>query len=36
LGPLVAAALRQYESALVAGALVVVEEKKSRVRVLPI
>jgi predicted nuclease of predicted toxin-antitoxin system len=36
LSPLVIAALRQYEAALVAGALVVVEERKSRVRVLPI
>jgi predicted nuclease of predicted toxin-antitoxin system len=36
LGDLVIAALRQYESALAAGALVVVEEKKSRARVLPL
>jgi predicted nuclease of predicted toxin-antitoxin system len=36
MGPLVVAALRQYEAALTAGALVVVEEKKSRVRVLPL
>ena len=36
LGPLVIAALRQYEAALIAGALVVVEEAKSRVRVLPL
>jgi len=36
MGPLVVAALRQNEAALAAGALVVVEEKKSRVRVLPI
>jgi predicted nuclease of predicted toxin-antitoxin system len=36
LGPLVLAALRQYEAVLISGALVVVEEKKSRVRVLPI
>jgi predicted nuclease of predicted toxin-antitoxin system len=36
MGPLVVAALRQYEAVLISGALVVVEEKKSRVRVLPI
>jgi predicted nuclease of predicted toxin-antitoxin system len=36
LGPLVVAALRQYEAALISGALVVVEERKSRVRVLPL
>jgi predicted nuclease of predicted toxin-antitoxin system len=36
LGRVVAAALRQYEAALKAGALVVVEEGKSRVRVLPL
>lgn len=36
MGPLIVAALRQYEAALTAGALVVVEEKKSRVRVLPL
>jgi len=36
MGPLVVAALRQYEAALISGALVVVEEKKSRVRVLPL
>jgi predicted nuclease of predicted toxin-antitoxin system len=36
ISPLVLAALRQYEAALAAGALVVVEEKKSRVRVLPL
>ena len=35
MGRLVVAALRQHESALKAGALVVVEETKSRVRVLP-
>jgi len=35
MGPLVMAAMRQFESALTAGAMVVVEEKKSRVRVLP-
>lgn len=32
----VVAALRQYETALMSGALVVVDEKKSRVRVLPL
>lgn len=36
LGSIVVAALQKYESALIAGALVVVDEKKSRVRVLPI
>jgi predicted nuclease of predicted toxin-antitoxin system len=36
MGRLVVAALRQYEAALISGALVVVEERKSRVRVLPI
>ena len=36
MGSLVIAALRQHEAALTAGALVVVEEKKSRVRVLPL
>jgi hypothetical protein len=36
MGPLVVAALRQHEAALAAGALVVVEEKKCRVRVLPL
>src|SRR5438270_11109405 len=36
LAPLVIAALRQHDGALAAGALVVVEEKKSRVRVLPL
>jgi predicted nuclease of predicted toxin-antitoxin system len=36
LGPIVIAALRQHEAALAAGALVVVEVKKSRVRVLPL
>ena len=35
LGPLVFAALRQHEADLAAGALVVVDEKRSRVRVLP-
>jgi predicted nuclease of predicted toxin-antitoxin system len=36
LAPLVISALSRYEAALTVGALVVVEEKKSRVRVLPI
>jgi len=36
MGSLVVAALRQYEAALVAGALVVVEERNSRVRMLPL
>jgi predicted nuclease of predicted toxin-antitoxin system len=36
MGPVVAAALRQHEAALAAGAIVVVDEKKSRVRVLPL
>jgi predicted nuclease of predicted toxin-antitoxin system len=36
MGPLVLTALRQYESALPSGALVVVEESKSRVRILPL
>lgn len=36
IGPIVIAALRQYDAALAAGALVVVDAKKSRVRVLPI
>jgi predicted nuclease of predicted toxin-antitoxin system len=36
MGPLVVAALRQHEAALAAGALVIVEERKSRVRVLPL
>lgn len=36
LGPVVVAAIRQHESALAAGALVVVDENKSRVRVLPL
>jgi predicted nuclease of predicted toxin-antitoxin system len=35
-GPVVIAALRQHEAALTAGALVVVEERKSRVRILPL
>ena len=36
IGPLVVAALRQYEAELAAGALVVVDAKKVRVRVLPL
>ncbi len=36
IGPVVIAALRQHDAALAAGALVVVEVKKSRVRVLPL
>lgn len=36
LGPVVVSALRQHEADLVAGALVVVDEGKLRVRVLPI
>ncbi len=36
LGPLVLAALRQHERDLASGALVVVDEKKARVRILPI
>jgi predicted nuclease of predicted toxin-antitoxin system len=36
IGTLVVAALRQHEAALASGALVVVELKKSRVRVLPL
>src|SRR5262245_59304379 len=36
LGPLLMAALRQHEADLAAGALVVVDESKSRVRILPI
>jgi len=35
-GAVVISALRNHDAALAAGALVVVEEKKSRVRVLPI
>jgi predicted nuclease of predicted toxin-antitoxin system len=35
IGPMVIAALRQHEAALAAGALVVVDARKSRVRVLP-
>jgi predicted nuclease of predicted toxin-antitoxin system len=36
IGPIVIAALGQYDGALAAGALVVVDVKKSRVRVLPL
>jgi predicted nuclease of predicted toxin-antitoxin system len=36
IGPAVIGALRQYDAALAAGALVVVDLKKSRVRVLPL
>ena len=36
MGQLVIAALRQHDAALAAGALVVVDEKKYRVRVLPL
>ena len=36
IGPVVIATLRQHGAALAAGALVVVELKKSRVRVLPL
>jgi predicted nuclease of predicted toxin-antitoxin system len=36
MGDLVTAALRQYESVLAAGALVVLDAKQSRVRILPI
>ncbi len=36
LGPVVVAALNQHAAALQAGALLVVDEKKSRVRVLPL
>ena len=36
IGPVVIAALRQHDAALAAGALVVVEVRKSRVRVLPL
>ena len=36
IGPTVIAAIRQYEAELAAGALVVVEPAKSRVRVLPL
>lgn len=36
IGPVVIAALRQHDAALASGALVVVDSKKSRVRVLPL
>jgi predicted nuclease of predicted toxin-antitoxin system len=36
MGPVVAAALKQHETDLAGGALVVIDESKSRVRVLPI
>ena len=36
MGPMALAALRQYDSALAAGAVVVVEESRCRVRVLPL
>ena len=36
LGPLVVAALAQHEADLAAGALVVVDEKRNRVRILPL
>lgn len=36
IGPVVIAALRQHDDALAAGALVIVDLKKSRVRVLPL
>ena len=36
IGPILIAALRQHDAALAAGALVVVDLKKSRVRVLPL
>jgi predicted nuclease of predicted toxin-antitoxin system len=36
IGPVVIAALHQHEAALAAGALVVVDPKKCRVRVLPL
>jgi predicted nuclease of predicted toxin-antitoxin system len=36
IGPLVLACLERYEAELVAGALVVIEESKSRVRILPL
>jgi predicted nuclease of predicted toxin-antitoxin system len=35
IGPIVLESLRRYEAELASGALVVVEEAKSRVRVLP-
>jgi predicted nuclease of predicted toxin-antitoxin system len=36
MGPMVLAALKRYEADLSAGALVVVEETRSRVRILPL
>jgi predicted nuclease of predicted toxin-antitoxin system len=36
IGPIVIAALRQYDATLAVGALVVIDEKKTRVRVLPL
>jgi predicted nuclease of predicted toxin-antitoxin system len=36
IGPAVLAALRRYEAELTAGALVVIEESRNRVRVLPL
>lgn len=36
MSPIVLAAIRQYESDLASGAIVVVDEAKSRVRILPI
>lgn len=36
MSPILVAALKQYETELAAGALVVVDEVKSRVRILPI
>jgi predicted nuclease of predicted toxin-antitoxin system len=36
IGPVVMSALRQFDTALGAGAMVVVDQRKSRVRVLPL
>ena len=36
MGPIVVAALKQYETDLAGGALIVVDESKSRIRILPI
>jgi predicted nuclease of predicted toxin-antitoxin system len=36
IGPMVLATLRQYERELATGALIVVEESRSRVRILPL
>lgn len=36
MGPLVIASLRQHNAELAAGAIVVVDESKTRVRVLPL